>query len=306
MKILVIIGFFLWTIGASIYWVCVVREGCSPKSASRSQSYSPAHLDPTPLKVWNKGNLLAESRDSFRFGLSDSSAVIGSEVFTLLDSVTRFLYTSPHIDIEITGYEVEGEQNLSSFSTLGLARASHVSQLLQQQGIDRDRIQLSFVTGPKDSLVGISDSLNGAIQFRLLHSPTELSSSSELADSSLFNSETWRYMLLEPRILYFSDQSQKLLLDKEERRFISQCIQYMKLNPEKKLLLTGFSDDQSASVINVQWGLERAYKAKKYFQEFGLPGNRIDVLSLGAADPIASNDTEEGRSQNRRVELSIR
>ena len=307
MKILVIIGFFFWTLGASVYWICVVREGCSSETNFNSESNSLAHLSSPSFQVWNGGNLLLESPDSFSFGHSDSVAMMSPRLFSDLDSLVRYLYTSPSTSLRITGLESLEEQNYSSFSTLGLARAAHVSQLLLNQGIEEDRIQLSFQLGPKDSLFDRSDSLRGGIKMDLIHNSLATGpDQGTLLDSTYFNSESWNLKLLKPQILYFSEEDQRLIWDEEKRAFISQCIQYVRLFPEKKILLTGFSDDQNASVINVQWGLEKALKAKKYFQEFGLPGDRIDVLSLGAADPIASNDTEEGRSLNRRVELSIR
>ena len=307
MKILVIIGFFLWTLGASVYWVCVVREGCSSQPTFNSESNSPAHLSNPQLQVWNKGNLLLESKNPFSFGSSDSVAAISQTLYSVVDSLARFLYIAPYKDLQVTGLEAPGEQNYTSFSTLGLARASHISYLFQQRGIDRNRIQLSFLSAPKETLLDPSDTLRGGIHFQLIHNPVGSGPNFDIfPDSSFFNSESWNLRLQKPEVLYFSEENQQLILTDEQRKFISQCIQFIKIFPEKKVLLTGFSDDQNASVINVQWGLEKALKAKKYFQEFGLPGDRIDVLSLGAADPIASNDTEEGRSLNRRVELSIR
>ena len=50
---------------------------------------------------------------------------------------------------------------------------------------------------------------------------------------------------------------------------------------------------------------ERAASVKNYLVAKGLAASRFSVTGLGIADPIASNETVEGRSKNRRVEFAI-
>ena len=50
---------------------------------------------------------------------------------------------------------------------------------------------------------------------------------------------------------------------------------------------------------------ERAASVRSYLVRKGVASSRFQVTGLGIADPIASNDTAEGRSQNRRVEFAI-
>jgi outer membrane protein OmpA-like peptidoglycan-associated protein len=51
--------------------------------------------------------------------------------------------------------------------------------------------------------------------------------------------------------------------------------------------------------------LERADSVKAYLESRGVPGARLVTIGVGPDYPIASNDTEEGRAQNRRVEITI-
>ena len=50
---------------------------------------------------------------------------------------------------------------------------------------------------------------------------------------------------------------------------------------------------------------ERAASVKNYLVSKGINASRFNTTGLGIADPIATNDTPEGRSQNRRVEFAI-
>ena len=50
---------------------------------------------------------------------------------------------------------------------------------------------------------------------------------------------------------------------------------------------------------------ERAASVRNYLSSQGVSSSRFQVTGLGIADPIASNETAEGRSQNRRVEFAI-
>jgi outer membrane protein OmpA-like peptidoglycan-associated protein len=50
---------------------------------------------------------------------------------------------------------------------------------------------------------------------------------------------------------------------------------------------------------------QRAASVKAYLESRGVPGARMVTIGAGPDYPIASNDTEAGRAQNRRVEITI-
>ena len=56
---------------------------------------------------------------------------------------------------------------------------------------------------------------------------------------------------------------------------------------------------------NLQLSRERAFTVKTYLKDKGIDSDRMKAKGFGEADPIADNDTEEGKAQNRRVELSV-
>jgi outer membrane protein OmpA-like peptidoglycan-associated protein len=57
--------------------------------------------------------------------------------------------------------------------------------------------------------------------------------------------------------------------------------------------------------MNLRLSRERAASVRERLIALGVPRARLDVQGRGLTEPIASNDTEAGRQQNRRVEIAI-
>lgn len=68
----------------------------------------------------------------------------------------------------------------------------------------------------------------------------------------------------------------------------------------------GFTDAQGSAGYNKDLAQQRADAVKTWLQNNGVDGSRISVAAIGEAQPVASNSTEEGRQQNRRVEIVAR
>jgi hypothetical protein len=71
-----------------------------------------------------------------------------------------------------------------------------------------------------------------------------------------------------------------------------------------KLSVEGHTDSQGDESYNLGLSDRRAASVLSYLiQEFGIDGARLSSRGLGETQPVAPNDTAEGRQQNRRVEL---
>ena len=73
---------------------------------------------------------------------------------------------------------------------------------------------------------------------------------------------------------------------------------------ERDLLIVGHTDAVGGSDYNEDLSIRRAEAAARYLRNQGVNEN-IQTRGRGEYEPIASNDTEDGRSQNRRVEIAI-
>lgn len=72
-----------------------------------------------------------------------------------------------------------------------------------------------------------------------------------------------------------------------------------------KLQISGHTDNVGAAQSNLLLSKKRAQAVKYYIQTRGVEEQRISALFFGETDPIAENDTPEGRAKNRRVEMTI-
>ena len=74
-------------------------------------------------------------------------------------------------------------------------------------------------------------------------------------------------------------------------------------NPEIKGEIRGHTDSTGPAEYNIQLSEKRAKAVEKYLEDKGLDPARFTSKGYGASQPIASNETPEGRQENRRVEL---
>ncbi len=86
---------------------------------------------------------------------------------------------------------------------------------------------------------------------------------------------------------------------------LSKLAQTMNQYNQNTVTIAGHTDSQGAASYNQGLSRDRAYAVANYLTANGVPANRINVVAYGESRPIASNDTEYGRQQNRRVELTI-
>ncbi len=75
--------------------------------------------------------------------------------------------------------------------------------------------------------------------------------------------------------------------------------------PDTDIKIYGYTDITGPADYNLTLSGERAASVKDYLIGKGLKASRFQTTGLGIADPISSNDTEQGRSENRRVEFAI-
>ena len=98
----------------------------------------------------------------------------------------------------------------------------------------------------------------------------------------------------------------KYYIKKEYRGILDQLGHYLVNHPQEHAVLSGFTDNRGSEAYNIRLSEHRAESVRNYLQnKFKINPNRILLHWYGYANPIASNDTEEGRQLNRRVTITI-
>ena len=72
-----------------------------------------------------------------------------------------------------------------------------------------------------------------------------------------------------------------------------------------KLQIVGYTDSTGNDKINIPLSQRRALAVSNYLNLRGIDASRLNAYGAGASNPIASNATEEGKAQNRRVEITL-
>jgi len=75
--------------------------------------------------------------------------------------------------------------------------------------------------------------------------------------------------------------------------------------PDTNILLEGHTDSKGTEEYNLNLSRERAQSVSNYLATRGVTPTRFTIMGYGESQPVATNDTDEGRQLNRRVEVAI-
>jgi OmpA-OmpF porin, OOP family len=92
----------------------------------------------------------------------------------------------------------------------------------------------------------------------------------------------------------------------ESYRELDLVVNFLQSNPNVRIELTGHTDNRGIHADNIKLSQQRVNKVKEYLVSKGVDAKRISGKGYGGTKPIASNDTEQSRKMNRRVEFTIK
>ena len=92
-------------------------------------------------------------------------------------------------------------------------------------------------------------------------------------------------------------------LKSEALHYLYPLAAMMRDDPERTAIIEGYTDNVGSDEANLDLSQRRADAVREFLLRNGVSGERVTARGFGEASPIASNDTSEGRQQNRRVEI---
>ena len=103
-------------------------------------------------------------------------------------------------------------------------------------------------------------------------------------------------------VLFASGQAQ---LVEGGRSSLEEVVDLLQTEPDKKIRVEGHTDSRGDAEENLQLSEQRAQAVREALISLGVSADRVTALGMGEDFPIASNEDEAGRAQNRRVDVIL-
>ncbi|MFN5018503.1 OmpA family protein, partial [Bradyrhizobium sp.] len=95
-------------------------------------------------------------------------------------------------------------------------------------------------------------------------------------------------------------------LDRDSTGLLDRLVEIAMRCPAANVEIAGHTDAEGDAAANQALSEKRAQAVVDYLVKAGLPAERFTAVGYGSAQPVASNDTGDGRAQNRRIEFLVR
>ena len=284
-----IAAFCALTVYARWNYVCKMRHHCDEPIA---KTETLAKLKNLSLNEGPKA--LLSDFEQFSFAGSSVEPTLSDDNSAFVEKVAEYLKANPAKNLKITGMMRPGEKDLKSgfYENLGLARAAALRSLLVAKGIPEDNISLDYSTG--------DEALSASAKFDVINK--EVSKKAESAAPTAGAQFTFKNMTFSDA--NFDSGSDVFRPGKQFEMYADSVVTYLKGNATKGLTITGHTDSDGDDKANQTLGAKRAEAVKKYFATKGVKV-KIATNSKGESDPISSNQTDEGKAKNRRVNVQI-
>jgi outer membrane protein OmpA-like peptidoglycan-associated protein len=113
-------------------------------------------------------------------------------------------------------------------------------------------------------------------------------------------------ILFTPLDVYFDINQSGIKKTAEVETFLATAKKYFEKYPDKQLLITGHADSDGSDELNQRLSEIRANQTKTFLLKEGIKAAQLVTEGKGEKEPAASNDTEEGKAQNRRSTIRLK
>lgn len=283
-------------LGTYFYFTCC--STCGTEEVVVEKAITPVIPEATSYPFsFSDGDFSYDVNDNFNFNASSSTILLplSAKVDTGIVGLKDFLANNIGKVFNITGYYKASEENNSVFPNLGLARANAVKNYLVEKGISSSSLNTSGKL--MDEMVQNTENVFlGPIAY-------SISGQTEDLDNEL--KALYEKIKADPLIIYFETGEAAINLSAEQKQKVADISRYLDKIDTASSSVIGHTDNKGSRALNTNLGQERADFVKSYLINNGITASKISSSSKGPDAPIATNDTEEGRSKNRRTEVTL-
>jgi outer membrane protein OmpA-like peptidoglycan-associated protein len=108
---------------------------------------------------------------------------------------------------------------------------------------------------------------------------------------------------LDGQVLFVTGKAELLPIARDRLNEVAKSLK--ELDDDKLVSIEGFTDSRGSDDTNMKLSQDRANAVRDYLTSQGVKAEKLRALGRGEANPVASNETPEGRANNRRVEIVI-
>lgn len=285
-------------LGTYFFITCCSECGANTAEEPVKEAVIPKEPEATSYPfAFNDGDYAYSENDNYNFNASsyDILMPLAASMATGISSLNTFLTENTGKVVNVTGYYKSAETNASAYPNLGLARANAVKNHLVSQGVPSASI--NTMDQLKEDMIANKDGVYlGPVAY-------SLSGESDTARDEL--KALYDSIKADPLVLYFDTAEASINLSPEQRQKVADISRYLDKVEGAIVNVVGHTDDTGVAATNMGLGQNRADFAKGYLIQNGISEGKINATSKGQTAPVASNATEEGRSQNRRTVVTL-
>lgn len=218
-------------------------------------------------------------------GFESGSASVNSYSKACLDMLAELLINAPDIKIEVAAF-TDNRGNEDANRKLSIDRAKSVVNYLIKKGVKPTCLNAQGYG--EANPIASNDTKEGREKNRRI-------------EIKILEVEDMKTGILEN--IYF--ETNKAVLSRESYPSLNKLAAKMIANAKMKIEICGYTDNSGNETDNLQLSQRRAEAVVNYLISAGISEDRLIATGYGSTNPIAANDTFEGRAKNRRIEVKI-
>lgn len=290
--------FMFWSIFALLFHFYIssaIFGGCATNhSQSAEKEIDTINIIENKAKLFlitdENGKKIFDFDGNFVISSKSDSVIIPHTFVPIRDSIKNYLNNNKSANLFIVVNYLKSEINTITGENLGQKRGQFLKNWLTNYTIPADRISI------KTQLVEFDYNNNlkyeGAISLYF----------NDLA-SLITNNTTG---IVANKTLRFSFGNQSFRPTDELIDYVIELKSFLSQYPNKKVHIVGHTDSEGDATFNYNIGLKRAQFVKEFLISQQIEPYKIISESKGETEPIADNNTREGKSLNRRIEIIIK
>jgi len=108
---------------------------------------------------------------------------------------------------------------------------------------------------------------------------------------------------LSGQVLFVTGKAELLPAAQDQLTVVAKALQDQ--GEIKPIVVEGYTDSVGSESTNMKLSQDRADAVRSFLVSKGLPSDKLSAVGKGKSNPVASNDTADGRANNRRVEIIV-